>query len=112
MASDECEALLAFMSQEIRTKLFPPEPDGIVVYLDITLMDKILGIPKQWWEPGVKVHGQADDLGGRIEVAESAAFFHRNQQAYRPASFKQGFPDRTVYSALMVPSGMAMRENR
>lgn len=112
MVSGQCEALLVFMLQEIQAKLFPPEADGLMAYLDITLIDKIFGIPKQWWEPGVKVHGQADDLGGRIEVAENAAFFHRNQQADSPASFKQGFPGRSVYSALMVPAGMARRENR
>ncbi len=55
---------------EHRTKSIPPEPHRFVADIDATFMQKIFDIAKLKREPDIHHHRQADDLGGRLEVAK------------------------------------------
>ncbi|MDB9810039.1 creatininase family protein [Planktomarina temperata] len=61
-------------------------------------MQQILDVPQRQREPDVHHYRQADDLGGRLEVAKRGAFCHGRTLNSRPARLKPVSSDRAPFS--------------
>jgi hypothetical protein len=79
------DPLLADPSGKLQAKSVPPKSNFLVADLDATLVQNILDIPKRKRKPNIHHHGQTDDLGARLEVAERAVFCHPQRLSARPA---------------------------
>ena len=53
-----------------RAKSIPPKPDGFMADINAAFVQQILHIPERQREPDVHHHGQANDFGRCLEVAE------------------------------------------
>lgn len=55
-------------------------------------LEQVLDIPKREWVANIHHHGQADDLGRRLEVAEDAGVANTAELDALPVSGKPIFP--------------------
>lgn len=68
------DAALSDLDRKNRPKSMPPEPDSLVAYVDSALVQQVFDISQRQGEPNVQHHGQADDLGARLEIANGVRF--------------------------------------
>mgnify|MGYP004007052857 FL=1 len=55
---------------EHRTKPVPPGANGLMADVDATFVEQIFDLPQRKRKPDIHHHGQADDLGGGLEISE------------------------------------------
>jgi hypothetical protein len=67
---------LADLGCKQRSKSVPPEPDGLIAWVDPSLVKKVLDVPQRKQKLDIHHHGKQDDLGAGAKVPEGAAFGH------------------------------------
>ena len=80
-----------------QTETVPPVPDHLVANVDAPFVKQNLHVSERKWEPNVKHHRQADDLGARFEVFERRAFGHARTLSAAVIRLKRNSSDRTCY---------------
>ncbi len=79
-----CGTLLLDFSCERRAEPIPPEPHGLVANIDPSFMKQVLDLPQRQRKSNTHHHGQADDLGRGLEIAEWVAHPRRlRDELYR-----------------------------
>ena len=68
--------------------------------IDASFMKQIFGVSKRKREPDVEHHGQADDLGAGLEVAERVRLGHPGTLGLGPHRLKSVSSDKVVQEAL------------
>ena len=81
---------------EYRAETVPPVPDRFVADIDSALVQQILDVSQRKWKPDIQHDRQADDLGGRLEIAERAAFGDLEMMRRGPSRLKPVSSDRAV----------------
>jgi hypothetical protein len=62
------------LAREHRAKPVPPEPHRFVANIYAALVEQILDVSQQKWEPDIEHHRQADDFGDGLELLEREVF--------------------------------------
>jgi hypothetical protein len=70
------DAPFADRGGEHRAETVPPEPHGFVADVDPALVQQVIDVAERQREADIQHHGQSDDLGRRLEIAEGGAFRH------------------------------------
>ena len=63
-------APLADLRREPRTEPVPPGANRFMADIDAAFVEQIFDLPQRKRIPDIHHHGQADDLGGRLEISE------------------------------------------
>ena len=79
------DPFLADLCGKYRAKSVPSKSNGFVAYVDAAFVQKILNIPQRERKTHIHHHGQADDLGARLEATKGETFCHPERLGGRPA---------------------------
>ena len=96
MSAKVLNPLSSDLGGEHRAEPVPPKPHRLVANIYTALVQQILDVPQRQREPDVHHYRQADDLGGRLEVAKRGAFCHGRTLNSRPARLKPVSSDRAL----------------
>ena len=92
---------------EHRAEPIPPVAHRFMADIDAAFVQQILHLSERKWEPNVKHHRKADDLGARFEVLEGEAFGYARTLSTALTRLKRSFSDRTFEVGISTSLGVS-----